>query len=70
MLRTKGSFRNGRKKGARPNFHNFRSSGSGIPWNDQMAVEVMEKTAEKEEKTIEVIVPPAKKKKGRPKKEK
>ena len=43
MLRVKGSFRNGRKKGARPNLHNFRSSSSGIKWNDQIAIEVAEK---------------------------
>ena len=43
MLRVKGSFRNGRKKGARPNLHNFRSSGHAVKWNDQIAVEVAEK---------------------------
>ena len=43
MLRSKGSFRNGRKQGARSNLHNFRSSSSGIKWNDQIAVEVAEK---------------------------
>ena len=43
MLRVKGSFRNGRKKGARPNLHNFRSSSNGIKWNDQIAIEVAEK---------------------------
>ena len=70
MLRVKGSFRNGKKTGARPNFHNFRSSGNGISWNDQMAVEVIEKAAVPEAKAVEVIAPPTKKKKGRPKKEK
>ena len=47
MRRKKGSFRNGNKKGARSNLHNFRSSGSGIKWNDQIAVEVTEKVEEK-----------------------
>ena len=56
MKRSKGSFRNGRKKGARSNLHNFRSSGSGIKWNDQIAVEVAEKVEEK------VAKAPAKKK--------
>ena len=56
MLRVKGSFRNGRKQGARSNLHNFRSSGSGIKWNDQIAVEVAEKVEEK------VAKAPAKKK--------
>ena len=56
MRRKKGSFRNGNKKGARSNLHNFRSSGSGIKWNDQIAVEVAEKVEEK------VAKAPAKKK--------
>ena len=64
MRRKKGSFRNGNKKGARSNLHNFRSSSQGISWNDQIAVEV----AEKVEATIEVVVPPVAKKRGRPKK--
>ncbi len=66
MHRKKGSFRNGNKEGARPNLHNFRSSGQGIPWNDQIAAEVIEKS----EATIEVVVPPVVKKRGRPKKAK
>ena len=63
MLRVKGSFRNGLKVGARSNLHNFRSSGSGIPFRDQIAVEVKEKVEAK----VESATP---KKKGRPKKEK
>ena len=43
MRRKKGSFRNGNKKGARANLHNFRSSGHSVKWNDQIAVEVAEK---------------------------
>ena len=68
MRRKKGSFRNGNKKGARSNLHNFRSSSQGITWNDQIAAEVAEKVAEKVEATIEVVVPPVAKKRGRPKK--
>ena len=30
MRREKGSFRKGRKIGARPNFHNFRSSSNPV----------------------------------------
>jgi len=59
MLRKKGSFRNGNKKGARSNLHNFRSSGSGIKWNDQIAIEVAEKVEVKVEKAPKA---PAKKK--------
>ena len=43
MLRVKGSFRNGRKKGARPNLHNFRSSSNGIKWNDPIVDKIVEK---------------------------
>ena len=50
MRRKKGSFRNGRKQGARSNLHNFRSSNSGIKWNDQIAIEVAEKVEAKVEK--------------------
>ena len=56
MRRKKGSFRNGNKVGARSNLHNFRSSGHGVKWNDQIAVEVAEKIEEK------VAKAPAKKK--------
>ena len=70
MLRVKGSFRNGRKEGARPNLHNFRSSGSGIPFRDQIAVEVKEKVEAKVEAAEVVETAKKKKKAGRPKKEK
>ena len=46
MLRVKGSFRNGRKKGARPNLHNFRSSSNGIKWNDPIVDKIVEKVEE------------------------
>ena len=70
MLRSKGSFRNGRKQGARSNLHNFRSSGHAVKWNDQIAIEVVEKVAAKVEK-VEKSAPEAPaKKRGRPKKEK
>ena len=59
MRRKKGSFRNGRKQGARSNLHNFRSSGSGIKWNDQIAIEVAEKV---EVKAAKAPKAPAKKK--------
>ena len=63
MRRKKGSFRNGNKVGARSNLHNFRSSGHGVKWNDQIAVEVAEKAEVAEPKVTA-------KKKGRPKKAK
>ena len=74
MRRKKGSFRNGRKQGARSNLHNFRSSGHGVKWNDRIAIEVAEKaeakaSIEKVVVEVEVLKAPAKKK-GRPKKEK
>ena len=70
MRRKKGSFRNGHKKGARSNLHNFRSSGHAVKWNDQIAIEVAEKVAVKVEQ-VEKSVPEAPvKKRGRPKKEK
>ena len=59
MRRKKGSFRNGNKVGARSNLHNFRSSGHGVKWNDQIAVEVAEKVEAKVEKVSKA---PAKKK--------
>ena len=59
MLRSKGSFRNGRKEGARPNLHNFRSSGNGVAWRDQPV-----KAAEP---VIEIVVPPVEKTKAKPK---
>ena len=59
MRRKKGSFRNGNKVGARSNLHNFRSSGHGVKWNDQIAVEVAEKVEAKAEKVAKA---PAKKK--------
>ena len=69
MLRTKGGFRKGRKVGARSNLHNFRSNTKGIPFMSKaIAVDVAEKAAEKVE--VEEIKAAAKKKKGRPKKEK
>ena len=43
MRRKKGSFRNGRKQGARPNLHNFRSSGHAVKWNDPIAEKIIEK---------------------------
>ena len=59
MRRKKGSFRNGHKKGARSNLHNFRSSSSGIKWNDQIAIEVAEKVEAKVEKVeAPVELPP------------
>jgi len=70
MLRSKGSFRNGRKQGARSNLHNFRSSNSGIKWNDQIAIEVAEKVVAKVEKVEESAPKSPAKKRGRPKKEK
>ena len=42
MLRVKGSFRNGRKEGARPNLHNFRSSSNNVKWNDPIADKIVE----------------------------
>ena len=68
MRRKKGSFRNGRKQGARSNLHNFRSSNSGIKWNDQIAIEVAEKVEAKAEKAEEAEPKAPAKKKGRPKK--
>jgi len=65
MLRVKGSFRNGLKEGARPNLHNFRSSGSGIPFRDQIAVEVQEKIEAKVQAKVQA---PAPKKKAKAKK--
>jgi len=59
MLRSKGSFRNGRKEGARSNLHNFRSSGNSVSWRDQPV-----KAAEP---VVEVIVPPVEKPKAKPK---
>ena len=54
MLRVKGSFRNGRKKGARPNLHNFRSSSNGIKWNDPIVDKIVEKV---EEPKMPIIAP-------------
>ena len=45
MRRKKGSFRNGHKKGARSNLHNFRSSGHAVKWNDPIADKIIEKVA-------------------------
>ena len=59
MLRKKGSFRNGHKKGARPNLHNFRSSGHAVKWNDQIADKIIEKVeATKMPITAPVKLPP------------
>lgn len=67
MLRVKGSFRKGRKVGARPNLHNFRSNTKGVPFMSKaIAVDVAEKAAEAAE-MAEVKVP---KKKARSKKAK
>ena len=67
MLRSKGSFRNGRKEGARPNFHNFRSSGHSVAWRDQPVK--VEATKMPIEAPIKVVVPPkAKVKKAKAKK--
>ena len=60
MRRKKGSFRNGRKQGARSNLHNFRSSNSGIKWNDQIAIEVAEKVEASEELPPQLRKPKAK----------
>ena len=69
MRRKKGSFRNGNKKGARSNLHNFRSSGHGVKWNDQIAIEVAEKVEVKapvEKVVVEVkALKKAKVKKGK-----
>ena len=71
MRREKGSFRNGRKKGARANLHNFRSSGHGVKWNDQIAENIIEKVeATKMPMEAPIKVVPEVKKRGRPKKEK
>ena len=56
MLRSKGSFRNGRKEGARPNLHNFRSSGNSVAWRDQPVK--VEATKMPMEAPIKVVVPP------------
>ena len=60
MRRKKGSFRNGRKQGARSNLHNFRSSNNPVKWNDQIAIEVAEKVAEKAEATKMPLEAPVK----------
>jgi len=64
MLRSKGSFRNGRKEGARPNLHNFRSSGNGVAWRDQ-PVKVEATKMPMEAPIVEVIVPPKAKPKAK-----
>ena len=68
MRRKKGSFRNGRKKGARSNLHNFRSSGHAVKWNDP--VKVVEVEATKMPMAAPIKVVPEVKKRGRPKKDK
>ena len=60
MRRKKGRFRNGNKVGARSNLHNFRSSGHGVKWNDQIAVEVAEKVEASEELPPQLRKPKAK----------
>ena len=66
MRRKKGSFRNGRKEGARSNLHNFRSSSNPVKY--LAPAEVGEATKMPMAAPIKVV--PEVKKKGRPKKEK
>ena len=66
MRRKKGSFRNGRKQGARSNLHNFRSSSHPVKY--LAPAEVVEVKVEKVEAKVEEAVKAPAKKKGRPKK--
>ena len=68
MLRVKGSFRNGRKQGARSNLHNFRSSSHPVKY--LAPAEVVEVKVEKVEVKVEEVAKAPAKKRGRPKKEK
>ena len=68
MLRVKGSFRNGRKQGARSNLHNFRSSSNPVKY--LAPAEVVEVKVEKVEAKVEEVAKAPAKKRGRPKKEK
>ena len=67
MRRKKGSFRNGRKQGARSNLHNFRSSSNPVKY--LAPAEVVEAKVEKVILEVKAEEAPAKKR-GRPKKEK
>ena len=79
MKRSKGSFRNGHKKGARSNLHNLRSSANPASWGnrgeivdmpieeaiEELQVMVEDPVVEPAPKPEPVIEP--KKKRGRPK---